>query len=57
MDKPPLLYYRSYEQIEAYRKMPALQKVRKMEMEMELMYYIRLAREKAAKGEIRKGRD
>jgi len=45
MAKPPLLYYRTQEQIESYRKMPALQKVRKMEMEMEMMYYLRLARD------------
>jgi hypothetical protein len=45
MDKPPLLYYRTREQIEAYRRMPAVRKIHKMEMEMELMYYMRLARE------------
>lgn len=50
MDKPPLLYYRTIEQIEAYRRMPLLQKLRKMEMEMELMYYMRLAREKGVSG-------
>jgi hypothetical protein len=42
MNKPPLLYYRTHEQIEAYRRMPAIRKIRKMEME--LMYYMRLAR-------------
>lgn len=47
MDKPPLLYYRTTVQIEAYARMPVLQKLRKMEMEMEFMYYMRLAREKA----------
>jgi len=46
MDNPPILYYRTREQIEAYRRMPVLHKLRKMEMEMELMYYMRLAREK-----------
>jgi len=45
MDKSPLLYYRTHEQIEAYRRMPAIRKIRKMEMEMELMYYMRLARD------------
>jgi hypothetical protein len=46
MDNPPLLYYRTQEQIEAYRRIPAIRKIRKMEMEMELMYYMRLTREK-----------
>lgn len=45
-----MLYYRTREQIEAYRRMPVLQKLRKMEMEMELMYYMRLAREKGQTG-------
>lgn len=47
MNKPPLLYYRTKEQIAAYRAMPVEQKIRKLEMEMELMYFMRLAREKA----------
>jgi hypothetical protein len=44
MNKQPPLYYRTKEQIAAYRAMPVEQKIRKMEMEMELLYYIRLAR-------------
>ena len=44
MDRPPLLYYRTPEQIAAYRKMPAEQKVHKLEMEMELLYYLRQGR-------------
>jgi hypothetical protein len=46
MHNPPLLFYRSQEQIEAYRRMPALQKIRKLEMEMEFLYYVRLERMK-----------
>jgi hypothetical protein len=46
MDNPPLLYYRSQEQIEAYRRMPTLKKIRKLEMEMEFLYYVRLERVK-----------
>ena len=46
MDNPPLLYYRSPEQIKEYRRMPALQKIRKLEMEMEFLYYVRLERMK-----------
>lgn len=46
MDNPPLLYYRTPEQIEAYRRMPAVQKIRKLEMEMELIYYLRLEKSK-----------
>jgi hypothetical protein len=41
MDNPPLLYYRTQEQIQAYRRMPTLQKIRKLEMEMEFLYYLR----------------
>jgi len=46
MDNPPLLYYRSQEQIEAYRRMPTLKKIRKLEMEMEFLYYVLLERVK-----------
>jgi len=46
MNNPPLLYYRSPEQIKEYRRMPALQKIRKLEMEMEFLYYVRLERMK-----------
>jgi hypothetical protein len=44
MSDTPLLYYRSKEQIDAYRALPAEQKVRKLEMEMELMHYMRQGR-------------
>jgi hypothetical protein len=43
---PPLLYIRTKEQIAAYRAMPAEQKIRKLEMEMELMYFMRRERER-----------
>jgi len=46
MDNPPLLYYRSQEQIEAYHRIPTLKKTRKLEMEMEFLYYVRLERVK-----------
>ena len=46
MHRPPPLYFRTKEQIAAYCAMPVEQKIRKMEMEMELMYFIRLARSK-----------
>ncbi|MBK5273697.1 MAG: hypothetical protein JJE30_01415 [Desulfuromonadales bacterium] len=48
MANPPLLYIRTKEQIAAYRAMPAEQKVRKLEMEMELMYYMRQERARFA---------
>lgn len=44
MDSPPLLYVRTPEQLAAYREMPAEQKVHKLEMEMELLYYTRQTR-------------
>ena len=44
MDNPPILYYRSPEQIKQYRRLPALLKIRKLEMEMEFLYYVRAER-------------
>jgi len=46
MDNPPLLYYRTQEQIKAYRVMPTLKKIRKLEMEMEFLYYLRVEKAK-----------
>jgi len=46
MNSQPPLYYRTKEQIAAYCAMPVEQKIHKMQMEMELMYYFRLARSK-----------
>jgi len=34
MNKPPLLYYRTMEQIAEYRKKPALQKIKWLEAQM-----------------------
>jgi hypothetical protein len=53
MDNPPLLYYRSPGQIEEYRSMPALQKIRKLEMEMEFLYYIRAEKAKRIRGRVK----
>ena len=39
MNKPPLLYYRTMEQIEAYRKKPALQKIKWLEAQMSFFHY------------------
>jgi len=44
MSEIPLLYYRTKEQLENYRKMPVDQKIRKLEMEMELVNAIRQGR-------------
>lgn len=53
-DGPPLLYYRSREQIKAYLRIPKLQKIRKLEMEMKFLYYVRLERVKL-KGKVNPG--
>lgn len=45
MNEVPLLYYRTMEQLENYRKMPVEQKIRKLEMEMELVNAMRQGRE------------
>jgi hypothetical protein len=39
MDNPPLFYYRTWQQIVDYRKIPAAQKLRQIEMQMEFLYY------------------
>lgn len=39
MNNPPLFYYRTREQIEEYRKRPALQKLKQLEMQMEFLYF------------------
>lgn len=39
MNKKPLLYYRTIEQIEEYRKRPVLQKIKWLESQMEFFYY------------------
>lgn len=44
MNEAPLLYYRTRDQIEIYRKMPVEQKIRKLEMEMELVNAMRQGR-------------
>ena len=46
MNVAPLLYYRTKEQLEAYRKMPVEQKIRKLEIEMELVPAMRQGRAK-----------
>ncbi|MDP2682854.1 MAG: hypothetical protein Q8P28_08640 [Deltaproteobacteria bacterium] len=38
-EKPPLLYHRTMEQIEAYRKKPALQKIKWLEAQMSFFHY------------------
>lgn len=44
MGETPLLYYRTQDQLEGYRMMPVEQKIRKLEMEMELVNAIRQGR-------------
>ena len=44
MSEAPLLYYRTVEQLENYRKMPVEQKIRKLEMEMKLVNAMRQGR-------------
>ena len=39
MSKVPFLYYRTIEQIEEYRKRPALQRIKWLEAQMEFFYY------------------
>ena len=39
MNNPPLFYHRTREEIEEYRKRPAVQKLKQLEMQMEFLYY------------------
>ena len=39
MSNAPLLYYRTKERIEEYRRRPALQKLKWLEAQMEFFYY------------------
>lgn len=39
MNKAPMLYYRTIEQIKEYRRKPALQKIKWLEAQMEFFYY------------------
>ena len=39
MSNAPLLYYRTKERIEEYRRRPALQKLEWLEAQMEFFYY------------------
>lgn len=39
MNKAPLLYYRTMEQIAEYRKKPAIQKLKWLEAQMEFSHY------------------
>ena len=39
MKSRPLLYYRTKEQVEAYRRIPVLQRLRGLEAQMEFFYH------------------
>jgi len=39
MNKPPLLYYKTMEQLKEYRNCPAIQKIKWLEAQMEFFYY------------------
>ncbi|MDQ7837373.1 MAG: hypothetical protein RDU59_02640 [Thermodesulfobacteriota bacterium] len=53
MNKTPLLYYRTIEQIKEYRKRPALQKIKWLEAQMEFFYYAMPDRAKKIRDRMR----
>jgi hypothetical protein len=55
MSKKPLLYYRTLEQISAYKKLPAIQKLKWLEMQMEFYYYAMPKRSKQIRERLKKG--
>ncbi len=52
MSKAPLLYYRTMKQIEEYRKVPALQKLKWLEAQMEFFHYAMPEKAKKIRGRM-----
>lgn len=55
-DNPPLLYYRTREQIEEYRRMPVEDKLRRLEMMAEFFYYTMPEKSKRIRDRVAKGK-
>ncbi|MBI5194632.1 MAG: hypothetical protein HZA08_14535 [Nitrospirae bacterium] len=56
MNRPnPLLYSRTYEEIEAYRKKPVLEKLKWLEAQMEFFYKVMPERSKEIRDKLKRG--
>lgn len=55
MKPEPLLYYRTDEEIEAYRKKPALEKLKWLEAQMEFFYKAMHKRAKEIMDKLKRG--
>ncbi len=55
MKDKPLLYYRTREEIEAYRKKPVLEKLRWLEAQMEFFYKAMPKRAKEIRDKLKRG--
>jgi len=55
MSKKPLLYYRTLDQISAYRQRPAIQKLKWLEMQMEFYHIAMPKKSKRIRERLKKG--
>lgn len=55
MKDKPLLYYRTDEEIKAYRKKPAIEKLRWLEAQMEFFYKAMPKRAKKIRDKLKRG--
>ncbi len=55
MTDKPFLYYRTDEEIEAYRKKPAIEKLRWLEAQMEFFYKAMPKRAKEIRDKLKRG--
>lgn len=56
MNKAPMLYYRTIEQIKEYRRKPALQKIKWLEAQMEFFYYAMPDKAKRIRDRMERGK-
>ena len=55
MTDKPLIYYRTDEEIETYRKKPAIEKLRWLEAQMEFFYKAMPKRAKKIRDQLKRG--
>jgi len=55
MSKKPLLYYRTLDQISAHKKLPAIQKLKWLEMQMEFYHTAMPRKSKQIRERLKKG--
>jgi hypothetical protein len=55
MNKKPLLYYRTLDQIAAHKKLPAIQKLKWLEMQMEFYHIAMPEKSKQIRERLKKG--